>query len=339
MPYRTRVHRRSAQPSGKTVADLNLRIKRPATTWAELPLSLEIGAHCGIVGLVITANPFELYSIVNGTIRLDGGAMHGVVPRVLWEKVSDVDALNRILLATRTLLAIDRKAKRTVLVDTGCGSKWSPKDADRYGIMSDAEAIPRALAAAGLSADDVTDLVITHLHFDHCGGLTDWFDDPGGRTTLRYPSARHWIHRGHWQHANDPSFKDRASFLEQDFTALADAGVLEFVEGDKPAPTIPGVEWFVSHGHTPFQLHPIFGTGHERVLFAGDIVPTVAHLRLGWVMAYDVAPMTTICEKQAIYRRCHEDGLSLAFPHDPSVGGAVLDGTVERPIVARALDL
>ncbi len=292
-----------------------------------------------IVRSMLKIDPFELYSVVTGTIRLDGGAMFGVVPKVLWEKVADADEFNRILLTTRTLLAVDRSQGRVMVVDTGCGTKWAPDQAQRYAVQYDAEAIPGALTRVGLSVDDVTDVVITHLHFDHNGGLTYWYDEPGGPTRLRYPKARHWVHRTHWEHAQKPYAKDRASFLREDFAALADGEVLRFVEGNDPKGPFDGVEWLVSHGHTVCQLHPILGSGAERLLFAGDLVPTVAHLRLGWVMAYDVLPLTTISEKEAIFRRCIDGGLLLAFPHDPRAGGVAIDGAVERPIVTRTLSL
>lgn len=176
-------------------------------------------------------DPFELYSVVNGTLRLDGGAMFGVVPKVLWKNINDVDEQNRILLATRTLLAVDRSRGRVILVDTGCGTKWQPKQADRYAINHDQSAVPDALLAIGLSPDDVTDVVITHLHFDHNGGLTYWYDEPGRAARLTYPKARHWVHRGHWKHAANPHFKDRGSFLPEDFAALDASGLLNFVEG------------------------------------------------------------------------------------------------------------
>lgn len=283
---------------------------------------------------------FEVTSIVNGTIRLDGGAMFGVVPKVLWGNVTDVDAENRILLATRSLLIVHRGQQRVMLVDTGCGTKWTPEKAAKFAVEFDAGAIPKALSSAGLSESDVTDVVISHLHFDHNGGLTDWVDDPDGPTELHFPHAKHWVHRGHWEHAHDPHIKDRASFLPEDFTALEHAGVLEIVDGDTPDPPFEGLEWLVTHGHTPYQLHPIIGgKGDSRLLFVGDIVPTVAHLRLGWVMAYDMQPQQTIAEKKMIYRHCLEDGLMLAFPHDPSTGGVVLDGSITRPIVSQALDI
>ncbi|UCE59089.1 MAG: MBL fold metallo-hydrolase [Phycisphaerales bacterium] len=288
---------------------------------------------------MMKVEPFELYSIVTGSIRLDGGAMFGVVPKALWQNVTDVDELNRIPLATRTLLAVDRQSRRVILTETGCGAKWAPELADRFAIRYDREAIPRALEEIGLSEEDVTDVVITHLHFDHNGGLTDWYDEPDGQTTLRYPQARHWVHKGHWEHANDPHSKDRASFIRQDFAALTEAGILQFVEGEHPNAPFEGLEWFVSHGHTPFQLHPILGSGSERVLFIGDVIPTVAHLPLNWVMAYDMAPLQTIAEREAVYRRCFDEGLKLAFPHDPKVPGVAIEGKPERPIVTSALPL
>lgn len=288
---------------------------------------------------MVVMEPFEIRSVVTGTIRLDGGAMFGVVPKVLWEKVTDVDDQNRVLLATRTLLAIDRSTRRVILVDTGCGTKWAPDVAERYAINLRPNALDDALADAGYSRADVTDIVITHLHFDHNGGLADWFDDPGGRTQLRYPQARHWVHRIHWEHANRPHRKDRASFLEQDFAALANAEVLNFVEGKQPRPSMEGIEWVLSHGHTPYQLLPLFGTGPDRLLFVGDACPTVAHLKLGWVMAYDLQPQTTIDEKQALFQRCLDDSISIAFPHDPEVGGVSIGGTVTRPIVSHAIEL
>lgn len=285
------------------------------------------------------AGPFEIYSVVTGTFRLDGGAMFGVVPKVLWSQPAPPDELNRIELTTRTLLGVDRSNKRVVIADTGCGTKWTPKEAERFAIQHNPDAIPRALAKLGLKPDNITDVVVTHLHFDHNGGLTDWLDKPGGKTIVKYPQARHWIHRRHWEYAQCPNVKDRASFMRPDFEALGTAGVLRFVDGDGPPPPFEGLAWYISHGHTTYHLHPIFGAGQERILFVGDLVPTAAHLRLAWVMAYDLRPLVTICEKVDIFRQCFEDGWVLAFPHDPRAGGARIEGTSERVIVSSALPL
>jgi len=282
---------------------------------------------------------YELYSIITGAFRLDGGAMFGVVPKVLWGNAVEYDEANRIFLTTRTLLAVDRDVNRVILTDTGCGTKWSKEHAARFAIVHDRDAIPNALSAIGMSIDDVTDIVVTHLHFDHNGGLTEWFDDPGGPTTLRFPKARHWIHKNQWDHAHHPNYKDRTSYLKEDFDGLESGGVLRYVEGDQPGTPWPGVEWFISHGHSPYQLLPVFTDGATRLYFVGDLIPTIAHLRLGWVMAYDLFPLTTIREKEMLFRGAIEQGWLLAFPHDPKIGGVALGGTLEKPIVTQTLPL
>lgn len=290
---------------------------------------------------MITVGPFDLHSVVNGHLRLDGGAMFGVVPKVMWAPKADVDDLNRILLAMRTLIAIERRpAGRIVLVDTGAGPKWSPEEAERYAIEPHPPAIEDALRAIGRTPADVTDVVVTHLHFDHNGGLSEWVGESGGPTRLRFPAARHWIHRRQWDHAHHPHLKDRASYLARDWAALEAADVLQFVDGDNPDPPFEGCAWFLSHGHTPYQLLPVFGApGAPRLLFTGDVIPTAAHLATPWVMAYDVEPLRTIAEKEQVYRLCREEGLLLAFPHDPATPGVELNPAAPRPTIARQLPL
>lgn len=288
---------------------------------------------------MIQLGKFEIRSVVTGSIRLDGGAMFGIVPKTMWEPKVDVDSLNRILLATRTLMVIDRREGRVVLADTGTGTKWDPAQAERYGVKHQEGALDEALAACGVTREDVTDVVLGHLHFDHNGGVTEWADAPGGPIRPCFPNARHWVHRQHWEHACRPHTKDRASFFAHDFRDLEKAGLLEFVDGEHSDGPLEGWSWFVSHGHTPYQLHPVFQGGGRPLMFIGDIIPTINHLGLAWVMAYDVQPMTTIAEKQSIYQRCAEEGLLLAFPHDPLAGGIELDTTGKKPEIKRMLDL
>ena len=288
---------------------------------------------------IMKIEPFDIRSIVSGSLRLDGGAMFGVVPKTLWHDKVDVDEDNRILLATRTLLAVDETGGQVIVVETGCGPKWSGKLKERYAVEFLPLALDDALAERRLSRNDVTDVIISHLHFDHNGGLTEWAAEPGGATKLRFPNAKHWVHRNHWQHAQNPSPRDRASFILEDFGILKDSPLLELVDGDEPACPIEAVEWFVSQGHTPYQLHAVFGTGARKLLFLGDMVPTVDHLPTAWVMAYDLLPLSTVTEKEALYRRCRAEELILAFPHDPQHPAVIVDTTTAHPVVTTAVDL
>lgn len=289
---------------------------------------------------MITIAGFDILSVQTGTFRLDGGAMFGVVPKVLWAPREDVDDHNRILLATRTLLAVAHDRKHVILVDTGTGTKWEDKAAQRFAIRNDASAIAAVLDADfGLTLCDVTDVVVTHLHFDHNGGLTEWVDEPGGQTQPCFPGARHWIHRRHWDHVQNPTDKDRASFLSRDYEQLERLRLLHFVDGDEPESPWEGIRWFVSEGHTPAQLLPIFEDDRSALMFTGDVFPTSSHLRPPWVMAYDNEPLKTLAEKKRILGWCREHGLRLAFPHDHRLAAAELDFANDRPLVACPLDL
>ncbi len=288
--------------------------------------------------MMLSVGGFDILSVQTGTLGLDGGAMFGVVPRVLWAPHEQVDQQNRIKLATRTLIAVSKDRKHVLLVDTGTGTKWPEKDAVRFAIRYDRDAIAEALDEHfNLSTGDVTDIVVTHLHFDHNGGLTQWADEPDGPTELRFPGARHWMHRRHWEHVQHPSDKDRASFLAHDYEILEQAGVLRLVDGPEPESPWPGVRFFVSNGHTPGQLLPIFGDTDDALMFTGDVIPTSSHLRVPWVMAYDLEPLKTIDEKKRILGWCREGGMRLAFPHDVRLGIAELDFGGNRALVARVL--
>lgn len=287
---------------------------------------------------MIQVGRYEVFSVINGWIRLDGGAMFGVVPKILWQETEDVDDLNRILLATRTLVAVDREGSRVIIADTGVGSKWRTDEAGRYAVEDRPGALEEALGKHGLGAADVTDVIVTHAHFDHCGGLTEWDSEPGGKVRVRFPGAHHWVHESHWMHAMSPFEKDAASFMARDFAPLEDAGVLEKVTGDDPRAPLEGISWFLSHGHTPYLMLPLIEDSRAPLLFTGDMIPTSAHLPPLWVMAYDLNPLVTIQEKKKLVEMCRL-GLRLAFPHDRHMGGATVDTTGRKPKIGTPLDL
>ncbi|HEY3245227.1 MAG TPA: MBL fold metallo-hydrolase [Phycisphaerae bacterium] len=327
---------------------------------------------------MLTIGRYKISSVVMARFRLDGGAMFGVVPKVLWEKLEPPDESNRIQLVMRSLLAVDPAAPgrpRVILVDSGAGTKWPPDEAARYVIEPLPEALPAALAQHDLTEADVTDVIVTHLHFDHNGGITEWAGSPapqpsplkregatssqpspskgegtgaGRATRLRFPQARHWLHRRHWEYVDHPTEKDRASFLERDYEALRRAPLVEgrdgqpglvLVDGAEPASIIDGIRWFVSRGHTPYQLLPIFEGADGDLLFTGDVIPTASHLRPAWVMAYDLEPLVTIAEKRRMLAACQAEGLQLAFPHDRQVAGARITIEKDRPTMAAKLEL
>jgi glyoxylase-like metal-dependent hydrolase (beta-lactamase superfamily II) len=187
------------------------------------------------------------------------------------------------------------------------------------------------LGRCGLSEQDVTDVVVTHLHFDHNGGLT-WTGPAGADPPRpRYPQARHWIHRRHLEYGWRPTPKDRASFFPRDFQPVQDAGLFEAIEGEAPACPFADAEWMVAHGHTAYQLLPRFHDGRRVVQFLADLIPTASHLPLPWVMAYDNEPLKTMQEKQRLYDLCASRDLILFFEHDPQVVAARIDFVEGKP--------
>jgi glyoxylase-like metal-dependent hydrolase (beta-lactamase superfamily II) len=278
---------------------------------------------------------YELHAVRDGTFALDGGAMFGIVPRPLWEKRIAPDARNRIPLAARCLLAVDREARRVILVDDGMGDKWPAKWIDLYGIDKSGGDLLGALRRLGFGPEDVTDVVLTHLHFDHAGGTTRL--GPGGASALVFPRAIHHVQRRAWQWAHGPAEKDAGSFLAESFAPLEHSNLLHLVEGS--AELFPDVELIVSDGHTVGQQLPRFHDGATHLTFCGDVIPTAAHLKPSWVMAYDINPLTTIEEKKVLVAEALEDDGVLFFEHDPVVPACRLEERDGQTVFRAAVEL
>lgn len=255
---------------------------------------------------------FTLHEVRDGSMALDGGAMFGVVPRPLWEKRYPPDERNRITLAVRCLLIVD--GSRRILVDDGIGPRWDGKHREMYGIDQRATDLDRELERAGCTRDDITDVVLTHLHFDHAGGTTR---DERGVLQLTFPKATYHLQRRHWKWAHQPTDKDAGSFRPQDFSLLEASGRLHLLEGSTEL--YPGVHLFVSEGHTVgLQLVRVTDV-EQSLVFCGDLVPTTAHLRTSWTAAYDLYPLTVIEEKKQLLAQAIEENWVLFFEHDPRV--------------------
>ncbi len=253
---------------------------------------------------------FKLTPLEFGRFRLDGGAMFGVVPRVLWERIHPPDEMNRIEMALRCLLI--EVEDRQVLIDTGFGEGRSEKFRRIYDFQGSGNFIDDALRAAGTSRDRITDVILTHLHFDHCGGSTT---DKEAAPEPTFPNARYYIQKRQLNHARSNLERDRASYLPEDYEPLISAGVAEVNDG--PWELRPGIDTIICDGHTPgMQLVRVQDAG-QTLLYAADLVPLASHFYLPWIMAYDLHPVTTLQEKRRILTQASEEGWIFFFEHDP----------------------
>ncbi len=258
----------------------------------------------------------EFYILTDGSLRLDGGAMFGVVPRPLWEKKLPADERNRVSLAMNCLLI--KSAGKWILVETGAGDKWDEKHADIYGIGQGTR-LPDQLTAHGLRPEDISLVINTHLHFDHCGWNTV---TRGGKIVPFFPNARYAVQRGDLEHAKHPTERDAASYVAENFIPLEEDGRWWLLESD--AELAPGVEVVRAPGHTAdMQCVRLTGGGQTAFFFA-DLVPTTAHFGSAWIMAFDLYPLTTLENKKKwIARAVREEWLAL-FAHDVNTPAARL---------------
>jgi glyoxylase-like metal-dependent hydrolase (beta-lactamase superfamily II) len=258
----------------------------------------------------------EFTIVTDGTIGLDGGAMFGVIPKPLWEKVAPADARNRIRLAMNCLLI--RAAGKLILVETGAGDKWTAKESDIYDLQG-SHRLPQSLSAAGVRPEDIDIVVNTHLHFDHCGWNTR---REGDRIVPTFPNARYVVQRGAYEHGKAPTERDRASFRDDNFAAIDAAGQWQLLDGDTEI--VPGVELIRFQGHTPDMQCVRLSGGGRSALFLADLIPTTAHLPLAWIMGFDLYPITTLELKKHWIPKVAREGTLALFAHDTTTPAAWL---------------
>jgi len=264
----------------------------------------------------LTLGDLRLTTLHDGPFRLDGGAMFGVVPRPLWERLTQPDDRNRIQLAMRPLLV--EAAWGRMLIDCGAGDKMGPKQVDIYA-LDRAKTLDHALAAAGLDAGRIDFALATHLHFDHFGGATVRVD---GGLRPRFANARCIIRAAEWEDATHPHDRNRASYLQEDFVPLKEAGVIDFSPGDGEIK--PGVRVERTGGHTGQHQIVYLESGGRTAVFVADIIPTTAHLQDPWVMGYDLFPMETMAFKKRFIREAIEREYLVFFEHDPKVAAGYI---------------
>jgi glyoxylase-like metal-dependent hydrolase (beta-lactamase superfamily II) len=253
---------------------------------------------------------FTIDVVDTGLFALDGGAMFGVVPKTLWQKKYAMpDESNRIALAARPLLV--RYDDKIILVDTGNGTKWNEKIQRIYNIDIEKSDMDYALSPFGLNRNDVTDVIFTHLHFDHSGGGTRI---ENGDIAPNFPNAKYYVQKDQYNWAMKPTEKDRASFLKENYEPLLSDGLLEFTEGE--GNVLPGIRVLPIDGHTQAMQMILLDGGEEKLLYAADLCPTSAHVPIPYGLAYDNFPLTTIEEKKKYWARAVEENWTIVFEHD-----------------------
>jgi len=254
----------------------------------------------------------KLSTIHTGNFKLDGGAMFGVVPKMLWNKINPADENNMCNWAMRCLLieVNDRK----ILIDTGIGNKQSERFYSHY-YLNGSDSLANSLNEIGVGFDEITDVLLTHLHFDHCGGAVTEIE---GKYSPSFPNATYYTTKSHWFHANNPNPRERASFLHENFYALMENNVLKFVkEGDFIADVI---EIMVFNGHTIGMIAPLIHLANGNKLFYGaDLIPSSGHLKPNFVMSYDIQPLVSMEERERINAKALESGWFYFYEHDLNI--------------------
>lgn len=257
----------------------------------------------------------KLYSIETGNFKLDGGAMFGVVPKTIWSKTNPADENNLIDLAARCLLI--ENGDKLILIDTGMGNKQSEKFFGYYSLWG-SHSMDTSLAKHGFHRDDITDVFMTHLHFDHCGGSVQWNKDKTGYEPA-FKNAKFWTNENHWEWATKPNQREKASFLSENILPMQESGQLNFIqrpESDFSATSELGFGIFYADGHTEKQMIPIIKYQDKTICFMADLLPTAGHIPLPYVMGYDTRPLLTMDEKAKFMNLAADNNYYLFLEHD-----------------------
>lgn len=266
----------------------------------------------------------NLFSINTGHFKLDGGAMFGVVPKSIWNKLNPSDENNMCSWALRCLLI--EEGDKLILIDNGMGDKQDAKFFGHYYLHGE-DTLDKSLAQYGFKKDDITDVVLTHLHFDHCGGS---ITREGGLLIPAFKNATYWSNEKHWQWATQPNDREKASFLKENIIPILESGHLKMIElpalnenaiiyplNPQPSHIIPGLSFIFVNGHTDAMMLPVIQFKGKTVVYMADLLPSMAHIPLPYVMAYDMFPLTTLKEKKTFLSWAQQKDCILFFEHDP----------------------
>jgi glyoxylase-like metal-dependent hydrolase (beta-lactamase superfamily II) len=272
---------------------------------------------------------FELIAVSDGTYQFDGGAMFGVVPKVMWQRKMPADENNRIRFSLNSVVV--RTGKGTVLIETGLGNKLTPKLASIFGMPA---GLVDNLKAAGIALEEIDIVINSHLHFDHCGWNTV---RENGKVVPTFPNAVYYAQEGEWRHAREQHERDAISYISDNYDPLVESGQMKLINGDREI--APGISVRVFRGHTEHMQAILVQSEGETACYIADLIPTTAHLDLAWVMAFDLQPLITMESKKRFYEEAIPGKWLTMFTHDPQVPWAFLERNKEGKVVARIPDL
>lgn len=271
----------------------------------------------------------KISTLSTGFFKLDGGAMFGIVPKRIWQKLNPPDENNLCTWAMRCLLV--QHGKRNILIDTGMGHKQGDKFLDFFEPHGE-DTLLRSLQQHGLAPEDITDVLLTHLHFDHAGGAVRWTDD--GQPVPAFPNATYWTNHLHYHWACHPNERERASFLQDTFRPLEQAGQLRFIPVHEGGTTwFRGFDIRFVYGHTEAMMLPVIRAGGHTWVYCADLIPSAAHLGLPYIMSYDIRPLATLLEKEKLLAEACDKHYRLIFEHDPRVEACTLARNAQGRIV------
>ena len=255
----------------------------------------------------------RLKTLHTGNFMLDGGAMFGTVPKSIWQKINPANDQNMCNWAMRCLLVED--GNRLILIDNGMGEKQSEKFFGYY-YLNGIHSLKKSLHDAGVDFNDITDVVLTHLHFDHCGGSVKW-NTMKDNYELTFPNATYWVHESHWNHAINPNPREKASFLKENMLPIQELGHLKFMPDNlQITDNISGI---LAQGHTESMFCPKISIGNQTLVFMADMIPSIGHIKPNYVMGYDIRPLETMKERESFLKKAVSDEYILFFEHDLSI--------------------
>jgi glyoxylase-like metal-dependent hydrolase (beta-lactamase superfamily II) len=263
----------------------------------------------------------QINSINTGLFKLDGGAMFGVVPKSMWQKRYPADENNMCTWAMRCMLVQD--SNKLILIDTGMGTKQDDKFRGHYYLHGN-DNLKASIEHLGHSLDDITDVLLTHLHFDHCGGA---IIRNGDLFLPQFRNAKYWSSSTHWSNATQPNAREQASFLRENIIPIQESGQLHFIDSKSGSPFPEVMEILTVSGHTEGMMLPLISYKGHKILYAADLFPSPHHISLPWIMAYDMQPLQTLAEKSAILERAVRENWLIYFEHDANIELCTLENT------------